>query len=135
MSQVLANSLIYAFAMYEKNMFSKQKIFVFENSLDNLRYQNSLDKPPKINPLDKPSIRFVRQPSDIMYWTSSDKICSKAMLCTHTHFTRCSRAYEMRNAIFMSIHVTCLMRATCSIYKSWIIIFSTYNLHPSCNPC
>ena len=44
MSRVLTDSLTHAFAMYEK-LFSKQKIFVSENSLDNLRYQNVLVNP------------------------------------------------------------------------------------------
>ena len=69
MSRVLADSLTHAFAMYEK-LFSKKKIFVSENSLDNLRYQNPLDNPSKLNPLDKPLIRFVGQPFDIIYWTT-----------------------------------------------------------------
>ena len=48
---------------------------------------------------------------------------------------RCPRAYEMRRCQFMSYHVTCIMRATCNITKSWIIIFSTYNSHTSCISC
>ena len=100
-----------------KICFQSKIFFIFENSLYNLQYQNSLDNYPKINPLDKPPIRFVGQPFDIIYWASSDNICtttlrcnlldnplinplcSKSMLCTHTHFTQCSRAYELWNAI------------------------------------
>ena len=64
-----SNSLTHAFSMYEK-LVSKQKIFVFENSLDNLPYQNPLDNPSKINSLDKPPIRFVGQPSAKIYWVT-----------------------------------------------------------------
>ena len=54
----------------------------------------------------------------------------------HTPNTmRCPRAYEMRRCHFMPYQVTCIMRATCHITKSWIIIFSKYNSHPSCISC
>ena len=43
--------------------------------------------------------------------------------------TRCYCAYEMQLCHFMPYYVTCIMRATCNISKSWIIIFSTYNFH------
>ena len=36
---------------------------------------------------------------------------------------------------YMFFHVTCMMRATCNIYDSWIIIYIAYNLHPHYNPC
>ena len=35
----------------------------------------------------------------------------------------------------MFFHVICMMRATCNIYDSWIIISTAYNLHPYYNPC
>ena len=43
--------------------------------------------------------------------------------------TRCYCAYEMKICHFMPYYVTCIMRATYNISKSWIIIFSTYNFH------
>ena len=49
--------------------------------------------------------------------------------------TRCPRAYEMRICHFISYHVTCIMKATCNISKTWIIIFSTYNFHSLYIPC
>ena len=52
----------------------------------------------------------------------------------HAHtpdLTQCPRAYEMQIYHFMSYHVTCIMRATCNIINTWLIIFSTYNSHPS----
>ena len=62
MSRVLADSLTHAFYMYEK-LFSKQNIFIIENSLDKLRYQNTLD-----NPLMS---KYTGQPSGIItYWTT-----------------------------------------------------------------
>ena len=36
---------------------------------------------------------------------------------------------------FKPFHVTSTMRATCKIHNSWIIISTTYNLHPSYKPC
>ena len=72
MFRVLTDSLTHAFAMYEKP-FSKQKIFVFEHSLDNLRQPSDV----KIhwttlryhNLLDNPSISnsFIGQLSDIKF--------------------------------------------------------------------
>ena len=50
----------------------------------------------------------------------------------HTHTpdsTRCYHAYEMQICHFMSYYVTCIMRATFNISKSWIILFSTCNFH------
>ena len=49
----------------------------------------------------------------------------------HPHPTRCDRAYEMQSCYFMLCHATCTIRATCNIYKFWIIIFPIYNLHSS----
>ena len=45
--------------------------------------------------------------------------------------TQCDRAYEMQSCHFMLCHTICTIRDTCNISKTWIIIFSTYNLHPS----
>ena len=59
---------------------------------------------------------------------------SPRMVNNHYHAhtpdsTRCYCAYEMQICNFMPYHATCIMRATCNISKSWIIIFSTYNFH------
>ena len=58
---------------------------------------------------------------------------STLMMDNHTHaHTSMScddRAYEMQSCHFMLCH------ATCNIYKSWIIIFHTYNFHSSQFPC
>ena len=35
----------------------------------------------------------------------------------------------------MFIHVTCMIKATCNIYDSWIIVSTSYNSHPQYNPC
>ena len=45
--------------------------------------------------------------------------------------TRCDRPYEMQSCHFMLCHATCTIRATCNIYKFWIIIFPIYNFHSS----
>ena len=58
---------------------------------------------------------------------------SPKMMNDHNHAPtpstmRCSRAYETQ-------HVISCQFTTCHIYKSWIIIFPTYNFHPSYIPC
>ena len=44
-------------------------------------------------------------------------------------------AYEMQICHFMLCHATCIIRATCNIYKFRIIIFPIYNFHLSQFPC
>ena len=63
--------------------------------------------------------------------TYSPRMVNNSIPCTHTRLNTISRAYEMRICHFMPYHVTCIMRATCNSTKTWIIIFSTYNSHPS----
>ena len=58
---------------------------------------------------------------------------SPRMMNDHNHAPtpntmQCPRAYEMQHVISCQI-------TTCNIYKSWIIIFSTYNFNPSYIPC
>ena len=45
--------------------------------------------------------------------------------------TQCDHTYEMQSCHFMLCHATCTIRVTCNISKTWIIIFSAYNLHLS----
>ena len=56
---------------------------------------------------------------------------------THAHTSNMlmSHAYEMQICHFMLCHATCIIRATCNIYKFWIIIFPIYNFYLSQLPC
>ena len=58
---------------------------------------------------------------------------STLMMDDHTHahtpMSCDDHAFEMQSCNFM------LCRATCNIYKLWIIIFPTYNFHSSQFPC
>ena len=42
---------------------------------------------------------------------------------------RCDRAYEMQICHFILCHVTCIIRATCNIINTWIIIFFLHIIH------